>query len=111
MTLSQTAAAAVLAALLASPAAAGARRPPIPNATQEVVRYTPAEAASPEGAQRIAFRIRVAADQACGGANVLVRVGGNFHRCRHEAIDRALRELGAPLVADAMGRDRALASR
>jgi UrcA family protein len=68
------------------------------------VAYQDAELRSPAGAARLAFRIRTAARQACGGDNLLVTTGFRFLRCQHRAIDQALATLDAPLVADALGR-------
>jgi UrcA family protein len=71
---------------------------------RETVRYTNAERHTERGARTIALRIRVAADRVCGGADPIVRTGDGFQTCKKTAIDRALEDLDAPLVTQAMGR-------
>ncbi|HZZ36102.1 MAG TPA: UrcA family protein, partial [Caulobacteraceae bacterium] len=73
------------------------------------VTYTEAETRSTKGAKAIALRIRVAAAQVCSGNDWVARAGNQYWRCQHAAIDRAVRDLGAPLVADALGREPAAA--
>jgi UrcA family protein len=68
------------------------------------VSYDTADLRSADGAARIAFRIRIAARQVCGGGNPLVASGARFQHCQHQSIDQALATLNAPLVADALGR-------
>jgi UrcA family protein len=68
------------------------------------VRYDDAELRSTDGAAKLAFRIRMAARQVCSGGSPLVAIGAHFQSCQHKAIDRAVATLGAPLVADALGR-------
>ncbi len=70
------------------------------------VRATPAELGTPRGAKALALRIRVAAATVCGGDvdPPAIRNGDGFANCRDAAIDRAIRDLHAPLVARALGR-------
>ena len=72
--------------------------------TSVTVRYDDTETRTAEGASKLAFRIRMAARKVCGGDNPVVVSGSGFQHCQHRAIDRALASLGAPLVADALGR-------
>ena len=67
------------------------------------VTYTTAELRSEDGVKAVAFRIRRAADRACSDDNRLIRSGSNFLRCRRETTARAVRDLGAPQVAEALG--------
>ena len=58
-----------------------------------------------KGAQVTALRIRVAATTVCGGdVDAVLRFSDSFIKCREAAIDRAIRQLGSPLLADALGR-------
>src|SRR5262249_53726879 len=66
------------------------------------VRYADAETRDLQGAKKVAFRIRIAAAKVCGGDDPVVRAGEQFQRCQHAAIDRAVRDLGSPMVADAL---------
>ena len=68
------------------------------------VRYSGAEAQTAAGATTVAFRIRKAASLVCGGESPLVRSSPRFLTCRQAVIDRALRGLDAPLIANALGR-------
>jgi UrcA family protein len=68
------------------------------------VAYQDAELRTPEGAAKVAGRIRTAARQVCGGGDPVVASGARFQRCQHKVIDHALASLDAPLVADALGR-------
>ena len=49
-------------------------------------------------------RIRIAADKACGGESLIARTGAHFTDCKRAAIDGALADLKAPLVAQALDR-------
>jgi UrcA family protein len=68
------------------------------------VAYEDADLRTTAGAAHIAFRIRTAARQVCGGDNPVVASGVRFQHCQHKAIDQAVATLEAPLVADALGR-------
>jgi UrcA family protein len=69
------------------------------------VRYGPVDLRTLQGAKALAVRIRRAAASACGGDDPAAHIGERFARCREQAIERAVRELGSPLLADALGRD------
>jgi UrcA family protein len=75
------------------------------------VTYAGSELRSAKGASDLARRIRLAARQVCGGNNVLVATGRRFQTCQRDVIDRAVRSLDAPLVAEALGRGAELAGR
>lgn len=68
------------------------------------LHYTDGEIHSAEGAKVLARRIREAADKTCNAeapfADALVAEA----KCRETAISRAISDLNAPLVADALGR-------
>lgn len=68
------------------------------------VTYVDADLRDPRGSRMLAFRIRQAASDVCGGDSTLVRIGAQFQRCRDGAVDRALNTLSAPMVAQALGR-------
>jgi UrcA family protein len=102
-----TASAVAFAAALAAAAPAFAAPLAIWGDDEKVtakVTYNDAELRSTEGAAKLAFRIRMAARQVCGGDNPVVMTGAHFLRCQHKAIDQAVASLNAPLVADALGR-------
>ena len=71
---------------------------------RETVAFTDAERHTERGARTIGLRIRVAADKVCGGDDPVMRTGDGFQTCKNAAIDRALKELDAPLVTQALGR-------
>ena len=58
------------------------------------------------GARLMALRIRNAAAVACGREvePVALRVSDGFIQCREAAVDRAVLDLDAPMVAEAAGR-------
>jgi len=68
------------------------------------VAYSTAELARPDGAAAVAARIRIAARKACGGDDPVVASGSGFQACQQRTVERAARDLGAPLVAEALGR-------
>jgi len=78
-----------------------------------VVRTDDVNLHSPAGAKLMALRIRNAAASACGGDvyPLAVRFSEGFARCRETAIDRAVRDLNTPMVAEALGRSRQMLSR
>jgi UrcA family protein len=71
-----------------------------------VVRTDDVNLHAPAGARLMALRIHNAAATACGGdvAPVAVRLSEGFIHCREAAIDRAVRDLNTPMVAEALGR-------
>ena len=95
----------VSAALTLGASAFAGPQTPGPNDGVEIVRATSAELQSPDGARRVAFRVRVAADRACGGDvyPLYVRASTGFQTCREEAVDRAAEQVNAPLLSRALG--------
>ena len=69
------------------------------------VSYGDLNLASSAGAKAMLVRIRSAASRACGDAPDLRDLGrvAIYNRCRTDAIHRAVKELGAPLVTEAAG--------
>jgi len=65
------------------------------------------------GARLMALRIRNAAAAACGAevSPIAIRVSDGFIRCREAAVDRAVQDLNAPMVADALDRSPQMLSR
>jgi UrcA family protein len=78
-----------------------------------VVRTDDVNLHTTAGARLMALRIRNAAAAACGGQvePVALRVSDGFMRCREAAVDRAVRDLNAPMLADALGRSPQMLSR
>ena len=69
------------------------------------VKINDGDLRSPDGAKALALRIRVAAAKACGGdVDPTFRNSDNFMKCRENSIDRAIKGLNSPLLADALGR-------
>jgi UrcA family protein len=76
------------------------------------VTYADSELRSAKGAADVARRIRSAARRVCGGEDsVLLAMSRRFQTCQRDVIDRAVRRLDAPLVAEALGRGTNLAGR
>ncbi len=78
-----------------------------------VVHLSDVELHTQAGAKVAAFRIEQAAADVCGRDDPLARQAIDYVSCRKDATDRALGDLGAPLVAVALGRptDQAFAGR
>jgi UrcA family protein len=96
-----------LSAALALGAPSNASSPAMAGDEQRSViklKYAEADLQTAMGAKALAFRLRIAAADVCGGELPLVRTGDQFARCREAAIDRAITTLNAPLLADALGR-------
>ena len=107
--LSRLATAALAGLVLSSVAGAAAAddRDPFAGAapTSVRVRVSRADLASPGRAKSLAIRIRAAAATVCGGdVDPVVRTSDLFALCREAAIDRAVRGLGDPVLARALGR-------
>ncbi|HXQ17835.1 MAG TPA: UrcA family protein [Caulobacteraceae bacterium] len=81
--------------------------------TSVVVRTDNVNLHTSAGGRLMALRIRNAAAAACGGEvePVAIRVSDGFIRCREAAVDRAVRDLNAPMVADALDRSPQMLSR
>jgi UrcA family protein len=113
------AAAGLSAALFFGAAAAAASLDPYGANEQvvETVKVADADLHTAKGAKALALRIHAAAERACGGdteflVDETILFSNGFIRCREAAIDRAIKDLDAPLLAEALGRapPRALAS-
>jgi UrcA family protein len=78
-----------------------------------VVRTDDVDLHTVAGARLMALRIRNAAAAVCGGQiePVALRFSDGFVRCREAAVDRAVRDLNAPMVAEAVGRAPQMLSR
>ena len=78
-----------------------------------VVRTDDVNLHTSTGARLMALRIRNAAAVACGSeiSPVAIRFSDGFVRCREAAVDRAVRDLNAPRVADALGHSPQMLSR
>ncbi len=76
------------------------------------VRYGDLNVSTPDGAQELLGRISRAAAMACEGPRIGTDLAGEPARkaCINDAIDRAVAEVGAPLVAEARGTSLAGAS-
>jgi|SRR5579872_3175218 len=66
------------------------------------VKYTETDLHTVRGAKALAVRVRVAAEDVCGASDPVVRQGDQFYACREAAIDRAMAQVSAPLVAEAL---------
>lgn len=89
----------------AGPAFAASLDMPGGEANVVTVKYDVADLHTTEGAKRIAMRVQSAASEVCGGGESFWRPShDNVLRCRENTIARAIRDLGSPLVADALGR-------
>jgi UrcA family protein len=73
------------------------------------VRYSPQELTTAAGARRVALRIEAAANQACGGDNVLTSTGPAFAQCRVNAEAAAADQVGSDFLRQALGIARARA--
>jgi UrcA family protein len=69
----------------------------------QVVRFGDLDLATDAGAQRLAFRIHVAAQAVCGGDNDLIRFSTGFEGCVRTAIARAAAGLNNSMVTAALG--------
>jgi len=78
-----------------------------------VVRTDDVNPHTSAGARLMALRIRNAAAVACDPevSPVALRVSDGFTRYREAAVARAVRDLNAPMVADALGRSPQMFSR
>jgi len=94
------------AAALALFGSAAAATPDAGQRFVVVVRASDAELHAAQGAKTLALRIRNAAAVACGRDDfpIAVRVSDGFIHCREAAIDRAIKDVGSPMLADALGR-------
>ena len=72
------------------------------------LKYTEADLNTAQGAKALAGRIRLAADRACRAEAPSASDAGELMECRQRAIARAIKDLNAPLLADALGRSAGL---
>ena len=85
---------------LGAPAAVFAQPDDDAVPTQKV-SYADLDLSSQQGAARLMQRLKSAADQVCGGEPTTWELARSrwFRGCRHDAIARAVQQLGSPLVA------------
>jgi UrcA family protein len=69
----------------------------------QVVRFGDLDLATGAGAQRLAFRIRVAAQSVCGGDNTNIRFSTGFEDCVRTSIAQAAAGLHNSMVTSALG--------
>jgi len=95
-----------LSAALAMGAAASASDLAVNGQNEGVIKlhYAEADLHSVQGAKAMSRRIREAADEACSAVAPFAANAGVESDCRAAAIDRAVKDLNAPMVADAIGR-------
>jgi UrcA family protein len=93
---------AAAAVTVGSAKAAPQSAPPV-QIVSDTVTYSDLDLNTAAGAQRMAFRLRVAANRVCGGDDPLVHSGNQLVPCRKAAIARAIAGLDAPLVKEALG--------
>jgi UrcA family protein len=99
--------AAALSATLAIVASANAEGLAVQGQNQGAaikLQYAQADLHSTQGAKALARRIREAAVQSCSAEAPFADALVVESQCREATINRAIRDLNAPLVADALGR-------
>ena len=67
------------------------------------VRTDDLNPATSAGAQRLAFRIRIAAQSVCGGELRNVRTGAGFDACVRDTLAATASKLNDPMVSAALG--------
>lgn len=67
------------------------------------IKVTSADLNTPDGARKLAFRLRVAAYRVCGGDVPLGRYAADFDACRQSAVEHAVARIDAPVLARALG--------
>jgi UrcA family protein len=72
-------------------------------AAHQTVRFGDLDTSTGDGAQRLAFRIRLSAQALCGGANPTVRNGMGFDACVKSAVEQSAKRLNQPMVTAALG--------
>ena len=74
------------------------------TANHQTVRFHDLDVSTPAGAQRLAFRLRVAARELCGGKyTAIAQTGMAFDPCVRQTVEDAAARLGNPLVTAALG--------
>jgi UrcA family protein len=92
----------IVGALCATFAAGVATAQPDPEGSVQI-KATAADLNTPDGARKLAFRLRVAAYKVCGGYTPHGREAADFDACRQSAIEHAVAGLNAPVLAKALG--------
>jgi UrcA family protein len=92
----------IAGALCVTLVAGAASAQPVPNNTVRI-KVAAADLNTPDGARKLAFRIRVAAYKVCGGDMRYSREATDFDNCRQSAIGRAVAGLNAPVLTRALG--------
>ena len=91
----------VIALSAASIGGAAAAQPDLSNTVR--IKAPTADLQTPDGARKLAFRIRVAAYKVCGGDLPFGREASDFDACRQTAIRHTYEEVNAPMLAQALG--------
>ena len=86
---------------MVGPVAAAAPSDPPAHQISQVVHYADLDLNTVAGAKRLAFRIRVAANELCG--QIYLRGSDDLAPCHKAVIARAVSGLDAPLVIEALG--------
>jgi UrcA family protein len=68
----------------------------------QLVRFGDLDTSTSVGAQRLAFRLRVAARSVCGGDSPAVRSGDGFQACVRTALEQAAVRINRPMVTEAL---------
>jgi UrcA family protein len=76
-------------------------QPDFSNAVR--IKVIPADLNTPDGARKLALRLRTAAYKVCVGDYPHGREAADFDRCRQSAIERAVAGINAPVLARALG--------
>ena len=73
------------------------------NAPAITIAYSDLEASSAAGARSLAARIKTAATTVCGGEPDIHQLAehSRFSQCRDEAVSKAVRQVGSPMVTAA----------
>ncbi|HLZ83074.1 MAG TPA: UrcA family protein [Caulobacteraceae bacterium] len=86
-----------------APLVARANAPIDRGAPSVTLRYDRADARTPQGARRLATRVRHAADELCDGDDPIMRMSQGFEHCRTATIRRAVADANEPMLAQALG--------
>ena len=66
------------------------------------VQYQDADTRTPDGVRKILARLRSAAEDVCGGDDLLVRTGARYQACVEETLAKAGAALDAPMLTAAI---------
>jgi UrcA family protein len=86
-----------------SPRIAQASSAPDPNSPSIRIAYRVADVRTPDGARRLAHRVKQAAAEVCDGDDPVMWLGKGFATCEAATIRRAVAGLNEPLLAQALG--------